>query len=135
MIGGVCGHAGLFSNANDLAKLMQMYLQMGKYGGEQYIQPGTVKYFTTPAYPKTSNRRALGFDKPGMGKKSPVTKLASPESFGHTGFTGTVAWVDPKQQFVFVFLSNRINPSTDNNKINQLNIRTKIHEIFYQSFN
>jgi beta-N-acetylhexosaminidase len=135
MLGGVGGHAGLFSNANDLAKLMQMYLQQGEYGGERYLQTSTVETFTTSAYSKSKNRRALGFDKPGLAAKSPVSKLASPLSFGHTGFTGTIAWVDPKEQFVFVFLSNRVNPDIENNKLSQLAVRHKVQEVFYRSFN
>jgi CubicO group peptidase (beta-lactamase class C family) len=134
MMGGIGGHAGLFSNANDLAKLMQMYLQKGEYGGIHYLNPGTIETFTSNAYTKTKNRRALGFDKPGLDKKSPVSKMASPFSYGHKGFSGTMVWVDPKEQFVFVFLSNRIYPSVENDKINDLQVRTKVHEVFYKSF-
>jgi CubicO group peptidase (beta-lactamase class C family) len=135
MMGGVAGHAGLFSNANDLAKLMQMYLQRGEYGGERYLKDETVEMFTTCANSKSKNRRALGFDKPGLAAKSPVTKRASPESFGHTGFTGTIAWVDPKEQFIFIFLSNRINPDIENNKISHLAVRHRVQEVFYRAFN
>jgi len=134
MMGGVEGHAGLFSNANDLAKLMQMYLQKGEYGGERYIQESTIETFTSSAFSKSKNRRALGFDKPGLASKSPVSKLASPLSFGHTGFTGTIAWVDPEEQFIFIFLSNRIYPDIENNKLNKLAVRNRVQEVFYRSF-
>ncbi|MFN8254776.1 MAG: glycoside hydrolase family 3 N-terminal domain-containing protein [Bacteroidales bacterium] len=134
MMGGICGHAGLFSNANDLAKLMQMFLQKGEYGGERYFAESTIELFTNMAYSKSRNRRALGFDRPGTTKKSPVSSLASPLSFGHTGFTGTIAWVDPKEQFVYVFLSNRIYPDIENNRISSLHVRSRIHEVFYKSF-
>ena len=134
MMGGVGGHAGLFSNANDLAKIMQMYLQKGEYGGERYLADETIQLFTKKAYSKGNNRRALGFDRPGPRKKSPVTKYASSSSFGHSGFTGTLAWVDPKEQFVYVFLSNRVYPNAENNKLLDLSVRTKIQEVFYRSF-
>jgi beta-N-acetylhexosaminidase len=133
MMGGVCGHAGLFANANDLAKLMQMFLQKGEYGQERFLLASTLETFASSAYTKSRNRRALGFDKPGL-NKSPVSKMASMESFGHTGFTGTIAWVDPKEQFVFIFLSNRIHPQIENNKLSQMAVRHKVHEVFYQSF-
>jgi beta-glucosidase-like glycosyl hydrolase/CubicO group peptidase (beta-lactamase class C family) len=134
MMGGVGGHAGLFSNANDLAKLLQMYLQKGEYGGKRYIQSSTLELFTSSAYSKNRNRRALGFDKPALTKKSPVSKLASQMSFGHTGFTGTIVWVDPKEQFIYVFLSNRVYPNIENNLISELAVRNKVHEVFYNSF-
>lgn len=134
MMGGVGGHAGLFSNANDLAKMMQMYLQHGEYGGRRYLGDKTLALFTQKAYARGNNRRGLGFDKPGPRKKSPVCRLASPTSFGHSGFTGTLAWVDPKEEFVFVFLSNRVYPDAENNKLLDLNVRTKIQEAFYEAF-
>jgi len=132
MMGGVGGHAGLFSNSNDLAKIMQMYLQKGEYGGERYIDKATIELFTKKAYRK--NRRGLGFDRPGSNNKSPVTNLASNISYGHTGFTGTMAWVDPKEEFVFIFLSNRVFPDISNKKLVRENIRPKIHRAFYESF-
>ena len=134
MMGGVGGHAGLFSNANDLAKVMQMYLQKGEYGGDRYLSKTTVDLFTKKAYSRSSNRRALGFDRPGPRKKSPVTKYASSRSFGHSGFTGTLAWVDPKENFVYIFLSNRVYPDAENNKLVKMNVRTKVQEVFYKSF-
>ncbi|MBN1251837.1 MAG: serine hydrolase [Bacteroidales bacterium] len=135
MMGGISGHAGLFSNSNDLAKLMQMFLQKGEYGGRRYLNSSTVALFTKKAYSKSNNRRALGFDRPGSRKKSPVSNLASSYSFGHTGFTGTMAWVDPKEDFIYIFLSNRVYPNAQNNKLVELNIRSKIQSVFYQSFN
>lgn len=138
MMGGIAGHAGVFSTANDLAKLMQMYLQKGSYGGEQLLQPKTLELFsTTPINPIANgngNRRALGFDKPEMkeGKPSPACKSASANSFGHAGFTGTLVWADPDNGLVFIFLSNRVYPDATNNKIVEQNVRTNIQEIFYQ---
>ncbi len=134
MLGGVAGHAGLFSNANDLAKLMQMYLQNGEYGGVRYFNPETIKLFTSSPYlPK--NRRAIGFDKPEADKrvKGPTCDEASPESYGHSGFTGTYTWVDPKSNLVYIFLSNRIYPTAENKKLITMNTRTKIHKIIYDA--
>ncbi len=133
MMGGVSGHAGLFSNANDLGKLMQMYLQEGEYGGKRYFKDKTIKLFTKRAYSRSSNRRALGFDKPGTRKNSPVIREASAKSFGHSGFTGTLAWVDPKYNFVYIFLSNRVHPNAKNRKLIDMNVRTKIQAVFYDA--
>lgn len=134
MMGGVSGHAGLFSNANDLGKLMQMYLQKGEYGGERFFNNKTIELFTSKAYKGTSNRRALGFDRPGRRHRSPVVRYASPNSFGHSGFTGTIAWVDPKENFVYIFLSNRVYPDAENKKLLELNVRTKVQAVFYKAF-
>lgn len=135
MLGGVSGHAGLFSTANDLAKLMQMYLQKGEYGGEKYFESSTVDLFTTTAKDNNGNRRALGFDKPETkkGKPSPACESASPLSFGHSGFTGTMVWADPENGVVFIFLSNRVYPDAANTKIVDQNIRTNIQEVFYKA--
>ena len=133
MMGGVGGHAGLFSNANDLAKLMQMLLNKGSYGGVNYIKPKTIELFTS-CLNCPENRRGLGFDKPLAGGGGPTSILAPANSFGHTGFTGTMAWVDPKNDLVYIFLSNRTYPNSDNNKIIELDIRTKIQEAIYNSF-
>ncbi len=136
MMGGIGGHAGIFSNANDLAKLFQMYLQEGVYGGKRYLKARTIEEFTRCAYCKKNNRRALGFDRPAKNsKKSSVSKYASPYSYGHTGFTGTIAWVDPKEQFVYIFISNRVYPSIENKKLVEMNIRPKVQKLFYESFN
>ncbi len=137
MLGGVSGHAGIFSNANDLAKLMQMYLQNGKYGGKQYIDSAIIAKFTTWQYAKNDNRRALGFDKPYISNKSTLKDSypcpsASSSSFGHTGFTGTMVWMDPEKKILFVFLSNRVYPQRNNN-LSRLNIRGAMLETIYKS--
>ncbi|MDR3329235.1 MAG: serine hydrolase, partial [Prevotellaceae bacterium] len=125
-VGGVAGHAGLFSTANDLAKLMQMFLWHGSYGGVQLLKPETVNEFTK-AHAK-GNRRGLGFDKPEPNphKASPVCKEASLEGYGHSGFTGTFVWVDPQRELVYVFLSNRVHPDANNALITTLNLRSNI---------
>lgn len=132
MHGGVAGHAGLFSNANDLAKLGQMLLQQGKYGGLQYYHPETVQLFTQKQF--ANSRRGLGWDKPVIGDwNSPTALQASPKTFGHTGFTGTCIWVDPEFDLVYIFLSNRVHPDMTNNKLLNANIRSRIQEVLYQS--
>jgi beta-glucosidase-like glycosyl hydrolase/CubicO group peptidase (beta-lactamase class C family) len=134
LTGGVQGHAGLFSDANDLAKIGQLLLWNGDYGGQHYFKPSTVKYFTS-CYSCPQNRRGLGFDKPepNEGKESPVTRNASMLTFGHQGFTGTCIWVDPEYNLVYVFLSNRVYPSAENNKITQLGIRNKVLDVIYEA--
>ncbi len=136
MLGGVCGHAGLFSNANDLAKLMQMLLQYGNYGDKQYLDSTIINKFNTCLYCPES-RRGIGFDKPEMNynKVGPTCRCVSKNSFGHTGFTGTMAWADPDRQIVYIFLSNRTFPDMKNKKLLEMDIRTKIQEIIYQSIN
>lgn len=141
MLGGISGHAGLFGNANDLAKIMQFYLHKGAYGDFKYLQAATVEAFTRVQYPGTSNRRGLGFDKPYPNNKMrdaletfPAAS-ASISSFGHTGFTGTFAWADPKNQLIFIFLSNRIYPTRDNKRLILLNIRPLLHEEIYRCAN
>ncbi|MDO9039874.1 MAG: serine hydrolase, partial [Bacteroidota bacterium] len=118
LMGGVSGNAGLFSKANDLAKVMQMYLQSGYYGGKQFILPATISEFTKVQFSPSINRRGLGFDKPNPGIQGIKNKFpaadASPESFGHTGFTGIFTWADPQNQLLFIFLSNRVYPSRKN---------------------
>lgn len=136
MLGGVSGHAGVFGNASDLAKLIQMYLQGGTYGGEIYIGEETMNKFTSRAYPDTENRRGIGFDKPFYDTEDrggPTCKQASELSFGHTGFTGTMVWVDPKYDLVYIFLSNRICPDESNTKLMKMDVRTKIQEQIYKS--
>lgn len=136
MMGGIGGHAGLFSNANDLAKLMQMYIWKGEYGGERYFFPATIDKFTSCYFCGSGNRRGLGFDKPETDpkKNGPSSKLASPQSFGHSGFTGTIAWADPEHQVVYIFLSNRVYPDQLNNKLLDLSVRTRIQDSIYRSF-
>jgi beta-N-acetylhexosaminidase len=133
MLGGVCGHAGLFANANDLGVMMQLFMQYGEYGGERYFKEDVVKYFTSaPYFVSNKNRRGIGFDKAvrAGGSGPTCSKCASNESFGHSGFTGTITWADPKTGFVYVFLSNRVNPDAENRKIISLSIRTRIQKIF-----
>jgi beta-glucosidase-like glycosyl hydrolase/CubicO group peptidase (beta-lactamase class C family) len=132
MLGGVGGHAGLFSDANDLAVIMQLFLNKGEYGGVRYLDSSTVSECTKCQYCK-DNRRAIGFDKPEMNpdKDSPVCGCVSYLSFGHTGFTGTLAWADPSSQLVYIFLSNRVYPDADDNKLAKSGIRTKIQEVIY----
>jgi beta-N-acetylhexosaminidase len=134
MTGGVNGHAGLFANADDVAKMMQMYLQKGSYGNRKYFSPKTIEYFTTPPHNVKKNRRALGFDRPQRPEKGPTAQVVSDKSFGHSGFTGTYAWADPEYDFVYVFLSNRIYPDIENNRLLNDNVRTKIQQLFYESF-
>lgn len=135
MFGGVSGHAGLFSNAYDLSMLYQMLLNGGEFNGQRFLKPETIRYFT--AYQSEISRRGLGFDKPE--KDNPTRKepypstLASPETFGHTGFTGTCVWVDPQAGLVYVFLSNRVYNTRSNNLLGQLNIRGKIQDAIYRA--
>jgi CubicO group peptidase (beta-lactamase class C family) len=128
MLGRVAGNAGLFSNAYDLAVLAQMWLNGGTYGGRRYISESTVKLFT--GFQEESHR-GLGFDKPS--KQSIIGNGAPKESYGHTGFTGTCVWVDPINEIVFVFLSNRVHPNQKNWMINKLKIRQKIHSVVYEA--
>ena len=131
MMGGVCGHAGLFSTAEETALLLQMLLNGGVYRGVTFFKPQTVKLFTSYYAPHVC-RRGLGFDKPSLSGPSPCGRLASPESFGHSGFTGTFFWVDPKYDLLYVFLSNRVCPDADNTKLSAMNIRTDIQDYIYQ---
>jgi beta-glucosidase-like glycosyl hydrolase/CubicO group peptidase (beta-lactamase class C family) len=132
MLGGVAGHAGLFANAWSLAVLMQMNLNYGYYGGEYHLLPQTVPFFAQRHFPR--NRRGLGWDKPYLwSKDGPTSQLASPETFGHTGFTGTCVWADPKNRLLFVFLSNRVYPDAENSKLIKQNIRPKLHDLVYQA--
>ncbi|MBK8443445.1 MAG: serine hydrolase [Sphingobacteriales bacterium] len=133
MLGGVGGHAGLFSNANDLAKIMQMYLNKGTYGNHRYFSESTVNIFTSRQNEEC--RRGLGFDKPETqsGKSNPCAESVSPFTFGHTGFTGTCAWADPQYNVIYIFLSNRTYPDMNNNALVQYNIRTRIQEVVYQA--
>ena len=133
MLGGVSGHAGLFSNANDLAKLCQMWLNNGSYGGSNIVGRKTVQTFTSA--PFGGNRRALGFDRPlkKYNSNGPTCRYASQKSFGHSGFTGTYIWIDPEYECFMVFLTNRTYPTSKDNKLAKLNIRTQIQELFYQA--
>lgn len=133
MFGGVSGHAGLFSNVRDLGILFTMLVNEGFYQGRRYLKPETVRYFTSR--PTGESRRGLGFDMAQLdpGKSVNVTKLASGRTFGHTGFTGTCVWADPECGVIFVFLSNRVHPSMDNNKLNDHQYRLRAHYQIYKS--
>jgi beta-glucosidase-like glycosyl hydrolase/CubicO group peptidase (beta-lactamase class C family) len=135
LLGGISGHAGLFSNATEVAIIMQMLLNEGIYKGVRILEPETIKKFTSAPFAAKKNRRGIGFDKPPLDKKEdgmPATE-ASAKSYGHSGFTGTFAWADPENQLVFVFLSNRIYPEATNSMLSKLSTRTNIHEIFYKA--
>jgi len=136
MFGGVCGNAGIFSNAYDIAAMMQMYLQNGYYNGHQILKQTIVADFTKQQFPLNENRRGLGFDRPLYNStKSPVCASASKSSFGHSGFTGCLTWADPANGLVFVFLSNRICPSSENRKIIDMKLRTLVHQAAYDAIN
>jgi CubicO group peptidase (beta-lactamase class C family) len=133
-MGGVSGHAGLFSTADDLAKILQMLLNGGTYDGHRYLKPETIDLFNTRYYERQGCRRALGFDKPLLkGTGGSACGEASQKSYGHTGFTGTMVWVDPESNMLFVFLSNRVYPSPKTNKLASMNIRTQIQSELYKS--
>ncbi|WP_081208229.1 glycoside hydrolase family 3 N-terminal domain-containing protein [Salegentibacter sediminis] len=136
MMGGISANAGLFSTANDLAKLMQMYLNMGEYAGVRYIEEDTFKEWTKAQFPENDNHRGLGFDKPYLeykGESSNTAKDASKASFGHTGFTGIMAWMDPEEDLLYLFLSNRVLPSRSNTRLYALNTRTNIQQVLYDA--
>lgn len=136
MFGGVAGHAGLFSDAYDLAVMMQMLLEGGKYNGYYFFSPETIRLFT--GYGSKVSRRGLGFDKPEKdnvpGKDPYPCRYASPLTFGHTGYTGTCVWTDPKYNLTYIFLSNRVNPDGGaNRKLIQMNVRSDIHDAIYRA--
>jgi len=135
MFGGVSGHAGLFSDAYDLAMLYQMLLNGGIFNGKRYLKKETIDLFT--AYHSDVSRRGYGFDKPekdnALRKEPYPSALCSPATFGHTGFTGTCVWVDPKASLVYVFLSNRVYPTRDGNLLGRMNIRSKIQDTIYRA--
>jgi len=135
MFGGVSGHAGLFSDAYDLAMLYQMLLNGGVFNGKRYLKKETINLFT--AYHSDVSRRGYGFDKPekdnALRKEPYPSALCSPETYGHTGFTGTCVWVDPKVNLVYIFLSNRVYPTRDGNLLGRMNIRSKIQDTIYRA--
>jgi len=132
-LGGVSGNAGLFASARDVAAVYQMILNQGEIDGIRYLSPETCKFFTTTT--SASGRRGLGYDKPipGNHKFSPCCELAPKAVYGHTGYTGTCCWVDPVNDLVYVFLSNRTYPYDGVNKLSKSGIRTKIQEVIYQA--
>ncbi len=133
MLGGVAGHAGLFSDANDLAIILQMLLNGGSYGYQDYIDPNTIEEFTSRQI--NNNRRGLGFDKPETDPSygGPTSKYASAKTFGHSGFTGTCMWADPAHNLTYVFLSNRVYPDASNRTLIQTDVRTRIHDVIYKA--
>ena len=131
VFGGIAGHAGLFSNSREMAIILQMLLNGGRYGGVQVFQPETLDVFNQTYF--ASSRRGLGWDKPG--ERTPnVSSYASPRSFGHTGFTGTMIWADPVHDLIFVFLSNRVFPDSNNQTLIRLDIRRRMQDLVYRSF-
>jgi beta-N-acetylhexosaminidase len=141
MLGGISGHAGLFATANDLMKLMELYRRMGEYGGEQLIGKDVLEKYTKVQFPENNNRRGLGFDKPLLNNKelsqndAYPAKSATSESFGHSGYTGTFVWIDPVYEISYIFLSNRVYPTRNNNLLSDMNIRTNILQAIYDSVN
>ena len=131
MLGGVGGHAGIFSNAADLASIMQLFIKNGSYAGNQFFTESIRTRFTKKQY--ENNRRGIGFDRPRENGGGTCSKLASQSSFGHSGFTGALAWADPKDEVIFIFLSNRVHPNQENWKIRDMNIRTDMQKIVYQA--
>lgn len=133
MLGGVSGHAGLFGTASDLSVIMQMLLNGGRYNGRQYLSANTIRTFTQRC--QTCSRRGLGFDMKQMDKSITLNmaESASKYTFGHLGFTGIACWADPKENLIYIFLSNRTYPSMKNNKLGRLNYRPKIQEAVYQA--
>ena len=139
MLGGVSGHAGLFATGNDLLKLVEMYRRGGEYGGVRVLSSDVLRKYTTVQFPDNDNRRALGFDKPLLRNDTVPPEeaypcpSASPASFGHSGFTGTFIWCDPDEEISYVFLSNRVYPTRNNNRLSDLSIRGKILQAVYDS--
>ncbi|MFT4662063.1 MAG: beta-N-acetylhexosaminidase [Patiriisocius sp.] len=137
MQGGVGGHAGIFADGRDLLSMMQMYLDYGEFDNEQYIDSNQIARFTDCQFctgESDENRRGIGFDKPNRHNgPGPTCDCVSFTSFGHSGFTGTLAWVDPEKEITYIFLSNRIYPSADNRKLIKMNIRTRIMDVLYSA--
>ena len=136
MLGGVSTHAGLFGNAINVAKVMQLYIQNGNYGNQQILNPETINLFNNCYYCDEDNRRGVGFDKPQLEDDGPTCGCISMNSFGHSGWTGTFAWADPDQEIIYIFLSNRSYPSGETagkSKLVKENIRSKIQEVIYES--
>jgi CubicO group peptidase (beta-lactamase class C family) len=129
LTGGVGGHAGLFSNAMDIAIFSQMLVQKGNYGGIQFFEENTVKTFTKRQFPQS--RRGAGWDKAIPGNLQPAGKLSPFETFGHRGFTGTCFWIDPVNEIIFIFLCNRVYPTANNWKLNKSGLREQINDIIH----
>lgn len=140
ILGGISGNAGLFGTINDAAKMMQMYLNYGHFGGERFLSEATLKDWTSRHFESNGNRRGYGFDKPVPHNSEKrvddayPAPLVSDASFGHSGFTGTWAWADPKNGLLYLFFSNRVYPTRENNKINHLNTRILVQQAVYEAF-
>ena len=133
MLGGVGGHAGLFSNASEVAVLMQLFLNKGTYAGKRYFSAETFDQFNQCLYCDQGNRRGIGFDKPQLEGSGSTCGCVPKSSFGHSGFTGTYAWADPENELIYIFLSNRTYPTMDNNLLLKHDIRTRIQQYIYDS--
>jgi CubicO group peptidase (beta-lactamase class C family) len=129
LLGGVAGHAGVFGTAEGVARMMQLYLNGGSVSGLQFSDREAIQKFTACHACSEGNRRGLGFDKPQLEGMGPTCLCVSPKSFGHTGFTGTFAWADPESGVILIFLSNRVYPDAENNKLIKLGIRTTLQEV------
>ena len=137
MLGGVSGHAGLFASVNDLAKLMQMYLNFGTYGGQRFIEEPAIREFIRCQYCDSEGiHRGLGFDKPRLSFAPNIATYApqaSASSYGHTGYTGTYTWMDPETRLLVIVCTNRVYPTRNNSKLGDLAIRRRVHEAAYLS--
>jgi CubicO group peptidase (beta-lactamase class C family) len=133
MMGGISGNAGLFGTSNDVAKMMQMYLQKGYYGGKSYFKPESFDKFNHRYYQEAGVRRGLGFDKPQLDDAMATCGCVSFKSFGHSGYTGTYTFADPDTEIVYVFLSNRVHPTRENNKLGESDIRTKVQRLIQEA--
>ena len=140
LLGGVSGNAGVFASAESLAPILQMLLNKGSYGGKKYFKRKTIKEWTQCQYPENGNHRALGFDRRRFEDRIIFTKRgyyyapsASDSGFGHSGYTGTMVWVDPKEELIFVFLCNRVHPTRKNESFSRLNPRARCHEAAYEA--
>lgn len=133
MMGGVSGNAGLFGTSNDVAKMMQMYLQKGYYGGRSYFKPESFDKFNQRYFEDKGVRRGLGFDKPQLDDSMATCGCISFKSFGHSGYTGTYAFADPETEIVYIFLSNRVYPTRENNKLGEADIRTVVQKLIQEA--
>jgi CubicO group peptidase (beta-lactamase class C family) len=135
LFGGFAGNAGLFSTAQDLFVILEMLMNKGTYHGKRYLSEKTVQLFTSPYYCNGTKRRGLGFDVPSAEKPADILpKKANANTFGHTGFTGTVFWCDPKENLIYIFISNRVYPNMEPNMLSKSKIRLLVHEKIYDSF-
>ena len=131
MLGGVAGHAGIFSNCTDIAKVLQMNLNGGEYAGNIFFKEESINEFTRKQF--IGNRRGIGWDKPDLDGLGSTSEFSSSKCYGHSGFTGTTIWVDPEYDLIYIFLANRIHPDASNKKLVKTDVRTRIHDAIYQS--